>query len=69
MPNPHTPLRLQLAQRASMGAAVEGGLTLSPAASPGRAHTVGALFREQALGRLRVKGEESDSFDRLYVKV
>lgn len=33
-----------------------GGLTLSQADSPEQAHTVGALFQQQGLGRVRVKG-------------
>lgn len=41
-----------------------GGRTLSQADSPEPAHTVGALFQQHGLGRVRVKGRRL-SFDRL----
>lgn len=40
----------------SIAAWVEGSLTLSRADSPERARTVGALFQQQGLGRVRVRG-------------
>lgn len=48
---------------------MEGSLTLSRADSPEQAHTVGALFQQQGLGRVRVRGEGANSSDKLGGKV
>lgn len=57
-PTPHHPVRKKTSARPSGPNRSHGGggPAFSQADSPEQAHTVGALFQQQGLGRVRVKG-------------